>query len=133
MHTFWLYMALGGGVVGGEAAGPALVTAGQVQARPPQLMITLDGLPADAPVPVRQQHLDRLLRDSGLPAGIQLRWLRPLAVGGEVVQVEGLAPGQLPMLVQVLGKQPGVRHVEVDGRMQIGPGPRLPTAGMQRE
>ena len=124
MQTLLLYMALGGMAAAGPAV-PAEVP-GQGQGMRQQLVIMLEDLPDAAPAEVRQQRLDQLGREAGLPAGAVLQWLRPLAVGGEVVRVTGVTPDQLDALVQALARQPGVRWVQVDGRVGIGPGPRLP-------
>ena len=130
MQTWLLYMALGAGVTGCDAPSAQV---GQIQGRPLQLMIRLEGLAADAAPQQRQQQLDELMASSGQWAGVRLCWLRPLAVGGEVVRVEGLADGQQAALVQSLSQQPGVVFVEVDGPMEIGPGPRLPSVRMQHD
>lgn len=123
MQTLLLYLALGGMAAGSPADGLPAVQAPQRQQR---LVIVFEDLAADAPEGQRQQRLDRLLEGEGMPAGLGLRWLRPLAVGGEVVAVSGVQPEQLEALCRAIAAQPGVRRVEIDGRVQTGPGPRLP-------
>ena len=133
MQTWLLYMALGAGVTGCDAPSAQV---GQIQGRPLQLMIRLEGLAADAAPQQRQQQLDELMASSGQWAGVRLCWLRPLAVGDHVIGGEGgqgLADGQQEALVQSLSQQPGVVFVEVDGPMEIGPGPRLPSVRMQHD
>ena len=127
MQTWLLYMALGAEVAGCYAAPPP---SGHFQSRPLQLMIRLEELADDAAPLQRQQQLDRLIADSSPWPGVRLCWLRSLAVGGEVVRVQGLASGQQAAFVQWLAGQPGVAYVEVDGPMEVGPGPRLPGTRM---
>lgn len=129
MQGLLLYMALGMAAAG--QTGPAAVDSPSRGMRQ-RLLIVLQDLPDGAPADVRQQRLELLARNAGLPAGARLLWLRRQAIGGEVVQVTGVAPGQLETLVQALARQRAVSRIEIDGRAGIGPGPRLPRAEDRR-
>lgn len=93
--------------------------------RLPQYMIALEGIDRQTSPEQRQALLDALLARVDAADGVRLRWLRPVAVGAEVVVLEGIEDAQgIQALMAAIAALPEVRHVEVDAINTIGPGPR---------
>lgn len=100
----------------------------QVLHRPARYMLQTEGMTPALDDVARQAYLDALWAQVDPPAGSRLRWLRQMAVGGDVVLIEGISNvAQLQRVVDALAALPQVQLLEPDGRNVIMPirGPQI--------
>ena len=98
------------------------------QQRPARYQLQLDGMAEAGDGVARQALLDALWSQVAPPDGARLRWLRQMAIGGDVVLIEGVCDAlQLQRLVAALAALPQVRRIEPDGMQRVTPirGPRV--------
>lgn len=98
------------------------------QQRPARYQLQLDGMAQARDAQARQALLDALWAQVDPPERTRLRWLRQMAIGGDVVLIEGVCDMQLVQhLVAALAALPQVQRIEPDGMQRVTPirGPRV--------